>query len=100
MVWVAQVMEGRGASLDHPRVERRRRQGVPLSEGRVPSPLSRAGVRLGDLVHVWTHFGSPLGSRSPSKTQISYQRKLKMSAMLLFEVASMGTLGYNIQILH
>ena len=70
-----------------PRGARGRRRGVPLSEGRVQSPLSRAEVGLDDLVHVWTDFGASLGSRSPSKTQLSSQRKFKTSAMLLLEVA-------------
>ena len=68
-------------------VDHEENESVLLSEGRMRSPLSRAEGRLGDLVHVWIDFGSSLGSRSPSKTQFSSQRKLKTSAMLLFEVA-------------
>ena len=69
-------------------VEHGEDEDVLLSEGRVRSPLSRAEeVGLNDLVHVWIDFGASLGSRSPMETHFSSQRKLKTSAMLLFEVA-------------
>ena len=46
-------------------------ESIPLSEGRLPSPLSRV-EGLGDLVHVWTNFGSSLGSRSPMKRNLVF----------------------------
>ena len=68
--WVCVTDDGMMAmSPDLVQLPRGRRRGVPLSEGRVQSPLSRAEVGLDDLVHIWTDFGASLGSRSPSKTQ-------------------------------
>ena len=44
-------------------------RGVVLSEGPMPSSLSRAELGLDDLGHVLNNFGSSSGSRSPLKTQ-------------------------------
>ena len=60
---------------------------VLLSEGRVPSPLSRAEVGLGDLGHVGDNFGASWDLGTRGNANFIFQREFSTSAMLLFEVA-------------
>ena len=62
---------------------------VLLPEGRVPSPLSRAEVGLGDLGHVGDNFGASWDLGTRGNANFIFQRKFLTSAMLLFEVASL-----------
>ena len=60
---------------------------VLLPEGRVPSPLSRAEVDLGDLGHVGNNFGASWDLGTRGNANFIFQREFSTSAMLLFEVA-------------
>ena len=62
-------------------------ESVLLPEGRVPSPLSRAEVGLGDLGHVGNNFGASWDLGTRGNANFIFQRKFSTSAMLLFEVA-------------
>ena len=63
-------------------------ESVLLPEGRVPSPLSRAEVGLGDLGHVGNSFGASWDLGTRGHANFISQRKFSTSAMLLLEVAS------------
>ena len=53
----------------------------------MPSLVSQAEVRLGDLGHAGANFGLSPESQTVENAILVFQRKFETSAMLLFEVA-------------